>query len=127
MIALVIFLLLGNPVATALTAFCVISAVVEVVGFMHFWDLTIDSVVVIFVVISLGLSVDYSAHIAHGFLFSHGTPKERRDAALVDTGSAVFNGAFSTLLAVILLSGSRSYIFSTFFRALLLTVVFGMG
>lgn len=45
----------------------------------------------------------------------------------MDTGAAVFNGAFSTLLAVILLSTASSYVFVTFFRALLLTVLFGMA
>lgn len=39
----------------------------------------------------------------------------------------MFNGAFSTLLAVMMLVGARSYVFETFFRALFLTVVFGMG
>lgn len=106
MIATVIALLLGNLVASALTIFSVLSAVVEVVGFIYFWGLTIDSVVVIFVVISLGLSVDYSAHIAHAYLFAAGTRSERRKACMIDTGVAVFNGGFSTLLAVILLSGS---------------------
>lgn len=127
MIAVVILLLLGNLAAAALTIFCVCAAVVEVVGFLHFWGLTIDTVVVIFTVISLGLSVDYSAHIAHGYLLATGSPSDRREACLVDTGAAVFNGAFSTLLAVILLSTSQTYFFVTFFRALFLTVVLGMG
>lgn len=127
MIAVVILLLLGNILASVLTIAAVCMSVVEVVGFVYYWGLTIDSVVVIFVVISLGLSVDYSAHIAHGYLFASGSRAERREAALVDTGAAVFNGGFSTLIAVLLLSGASSYIFETFFRSLLLTVVFGMG
>lgn len=111
MIAVVILLLLGNILASVVTIFCVCSAVVEVVGFMHLWGLTIDSVVVIFVVISLGLSVDYSAHIAHGYLFAHGDKSQRRQTCLVDTGAAVFNGGASTMLAVILLSSAATYVF----------------
>lgn len=70
MILVVVALLLGNVVASVLTVLCVVSVVVEMVGFLYFWGLTIDSVVVVFVVISLGLSVDYCAHIAHGYLYS---------------------------------------------------------
>ena len=127
MIAVVIFLLLGNLLASALTILSVFATVVEVVGFMHFWGNTIDSVMVIFVVISMGLSVDYSAHIAHGFLFATGTRGERREAALLDTGVAVFNGAFSTMIAIVLLVNSQTFAFLTFFRALILTVTFGLA
>lgn len=127
MIALVIVALLGNLLASLLTIACVVSAVVEVVGFMYFWGLNIDSVVVIFVVISLGLSVDYSAHVAHGYLSAKGTSDERRESALVDTGAAVFNGGFSTFLAIILLSTAQSFIFVVFFRAVLLAVLLGMA
>jgi Niemann-Pick C1 protein len=41
-------------------------------GFMHFWGLTIDVVSSIIVIISIGLCVDYSAHIAHTFLTMKG-------------------------------------------------------
>jgi predicted RND superfamily exporter protein len=61
-------------------------------GFIHFWGLTIDNVSVIFVVISLGLSVDYSVHITHSFLHKEGTGNERMVAALEDMGTAVMNG-----------------------------------
>lgn len=45
---------------------------VNVLGFMHFWGLTIDVVSSIIVIISIGLCVDYSAHIASTFLSSKG-------------------------------------------------------
>lgn len=41
------------------------------------------------------------------------------------TGAAVFNGAMSTLIAALFLSGSGSYVFVTFFYALLFIVIFG--
>ena len=41
-------------------------------------------------------------------------------------GPAVFNGGLSTLLAFILLSTSRSYVFLSFFKIFLLICVFGL-
>jgi hypothetical protein len=45
---------------------------VDVMGFMHFWDITIDVVSSIVVIISIGLCVDYASHIAHTFLSTQG-------------------------------------------------------
>jgi hypothetical protein len=41
---------------------------------------------------------------------------ERAIKTLVVIGSAVFNGGLSTFLAFVLLSGSDSYLFLTFFK-----------
>lgn len=68
MIAVVVFFLVSNPVAALLTFLCVASAILELVGFMYFRGTYIDSITVIFIVISLGLAVDYSVHVAHGYL-----------------------------------------------------------
>ena len=48
--------------------FCLALIIINIIGYMHFWDLTIDSVTVIMLVISLGLAVDYSAHIGRSFM-----------------------------------------------------------
>lgn len=68
MIAVVVLFLVGNPVAALLTFVSVASAIIELVGFMYFRGARIDSITVIFLVISLGLAVDYSVHVAHGYL-----------------------------------------------------------
>ena len=52
---------------------CVILTLVDVIGFIYFWGLTIDAIVCVSVVLVVGLCVDYSAHIAHAFLVSKGT------------------------------------------------------
>jgi hypothetical protein len=41
---------------------------------------------------------------------------ERAIQTLVMIGSAVFNGGLSTFLAFVLLGGSDSYLFTTFFK-----------
>ena len=46
---------------------------VDVAGLMYFWGLTIDTVTTINLLIAIGLTVDYSAHIAHTFMTSVGT------------------------------------------------------
>ncbi len=42
-------------------------------------------------------------------------------------GSSVFHGGFSTFLAIIALSGARSYVFVVFFRLWFGIIIFGMS
>ena len=87
--------------------------------------MTISSVSTIYILISVGLCVDYSAHIAHVFLSSRGSSARRAQKALTRIGPSVFHAIASTFLAVAVLSASQSYVFRIFFKALALTVVLG--
>lgn len=39
---------------------------------LHFWEITIDTISCINIVLAVGLCVDYSAHIAHAFIVAQG-------------------------------------------------------
>lgn len=126
---LVTFVLLARPSCSTVVFLCIAATAVEIIGFMHYWSLTIDSVTVIMLVLSLGLSVDYSVHIGHAYLTSideNNDANTRMKMALEKQGVAVFNGAFSTWLAVVCLATSQSYVFLSFFRILLLCTTFGL-
>ena len=69
--------------------------------------------------------VDYSVHVAHAFVQTPGTKQERVDHALAEMGTAVVHGAFSTFLAVLILSTSKSYIFRIFFKQFFGICLFG--
>merc|ERR1712083_881620 len=120
------WMLLFNFTASLQVLCCVILTLINVGGFIHFWGLTIDTVSCTNIVISIGLCVDYSVHVAHAFLANAGTRDERVKLALTEIGPAVFNGGFSTFLAFVLLAGSESHVFLTFFKVFLLVVVFGL-
>ena len=93
---------------------------------MAAWDITIDVVSAVNIIIAVGLCVDYSVHICHAFLTVSGSRRERARAAITDMGAAVLNGGTSTLLAFVLLAGSESHVFSVFFRIFLLVIIFGL-
>ena len=108
---------IGNLIASLLVLLMVLISLVNVGGFMHFWGLTIDTVSSVNLIIAIGLCVDYSAHIAHGFLVEHhGSREERIKKTLKKIGPAVLNGGLTTFLAFILLAGSRDENNKTFFR-----------
>ena len=104
-------------------AFCI----VEILGFMYAIGIVIDSVSVINVVLAVGLSIDYSAHVGHCFMVKGDHSKDARALeALADIGASVLNGALSTFLAVAVLLFSTSYVFKTLATQFALTVGLGV-
>jgi len=47
--------------------------------------------------------------------------------AIATIGASVFHGAFSTFLAILAISPSKSYIFEVFFKLWFGIIIFGMG
>ena len=80
-LAAVFFIMLiftANITITLFVVLCVILVDVFIFGLLSFWDITLNSVTVVNIVIAIGLSVDYSAHIAHAYLAIK-PPKEMTD------------------------------------------------
>eukprot|EP00971_Amphidinium_carterae_P077746 1537234-Amphidinium_carterae.1 len=98
-------------------------SIIEVVGFAHYWGLTVNGVATIYFLICVGLAVDYSAHIGHTFNVCTGSSNERALKALHQIGPSVVHALMSTLLAICVVSMSKSYVFEVFFKILFLVSV----
>merc|ERR1719321_114810 len=119
-ITAMVFMLIPKPRIACCVCACIVLSILEVVGFCHYWDISISGVSSIYILVCIGLAVDYSAHIAHMFKESAGSSKERAKQALVRIGPAVIQAIISTLLAVIVIGFSQSYVFRIFFKAFFL-------
>lgn len=119
-------LLLADIKSCVLVFVCVVLTLVDIVGMLHFWGITIDTLSCVNIVLAIGLCVDYSAHIAHAFIVSEGSSIERSQSALSLMGPAIINGGITTFLAVFPLLFSASHVFQTFFKVFFLTVTFGL-
>ena len=62
------FVLIADLRTCLFVFLCVVLNLVNVVGFMHFWGLTIDITVSTNIIIAVGLCVDFSAHVAYSFM-----------------------------------------------------------
>ncbi|ESO88138.1 hypothetical protein LOTGIDRAFT_165877 [Lottia gigantea] len=125
-ILLVTMILIANFYTSLMVFSCVIFTLIDVGGTLELWGVTIDTASSVLMILSVGLAVDYSAHIGHTFMTISGTRSERSTYTLKTIGPAVFNGGFSTLLAFVLLANSSSYGFALFFRVFLTVVLFGL-
>ena len=97
-----------------------------VIGYMALWDVALDSISMINLVMSIGFSVDFAAHISYHYV-SHKDkdPKAKITAALGYLGTPIVQGAASTILGVLFLAFSNTYIFRTFFKLTFMVIAFG--
>lgn len=118
--------LIPNPLCSIWVTFAIASVIVGVAGFMTFWDVNLDSISMINLVICIGFSVDFSAHISYAFVTSkESSANKKAIGALHQLGYPVLQGAISTILGVVVLAAAKTYIFRTFFKIMFLVILFG--
>ncbi|KAG5683724.1 hypothetical protein PVAND_012989 [Polypedilum vanderplanki] len=106
---------------------CVLLSLISVGGFMQVWGLTLDIVTSIGLQLSIGLCVDYAAHIGHTFLtISHENGNKRALETVETICGAVLQGGGSTALSIMILSTSDAYTFKAFFKIFTIVVIFGL-
>ncbi|XP_056155777.1 patched domain-containing protein 3 [Lampris incognitus] len=120
-------LLIPNPLCSLWVTFSIGSVIVGVTGFMALWDVNLDTISMIILVVCIGFSVDFSAHISYAFVSNQKlSANEKAVEALFHLGYPIVQGAMSTLLGVVVLSASKNYIFRTFFKIMFLVIFFGL-
>ena len=133
-IFIVILLISGSFTTAILVSFSVCLVDLFLMALIPLWGMTFNNILVVHLVASLGLSVLYSAHIAHAYILALApasfSKKKRRiwkaRVALSRVGPSVMHGSLATLLAVIIVGLSRqSYFFVVFFKLWIGIVAFG--
>ena len=108
-VILVVFLITFNIKVTIFIVFVVLLVVVYMIAMIHLWGLTLNHMTGMNLIFGLGITVDFSVHIAHKYLIIDPpkhlkTREEKRNYkashAISKMGSAVFHGGVSTFIAV---------------------------
>ncbi|XP_056009051.1 patched domain-containing protein 3-like [Ostrea edulis] len=124
---IVTFIFMPNLRVVAIVCITLISILSGILGFMYYWDLTLSSITMIHLVMSVGFSVDFSVHICHAFMSVEGNSRDTILKNAIDrSGGPVVNAAFSTLLGILMLAFSSSYIFQSFGILMFLVIGFGL-
>ncbi|XP_058038742.1 patched domain-containing protein 3 [Ahaetulla prasina] len=119
-------LLIPSPVCSLWVTFTIGSVIVGVSGYMAFWHVNLDSISMINLVICIGFSVDYSAHISYAYVSnSKISAREKAIDALFHLGYPVVQASASTLVGISVLSMAATYVFRTCFKIMFLVITFG--
>ena len=122
----VALIFIPHPQCALWVAFSIMSIELGVVGFMTLWGVRLDSISMINLIMCIGFSVDFSAHISYHFMSHKNISMEDRVSdSLYALGLPISQGAISTILGVIGLALAPSYIFITFFKMVFLVIVLG--
>ncbi|CAN0008284.1 unnamed protein product [Ectocarpus sp. 12 AP-2014] len=118
---------LGKVTVVLLVCVTLVIIDVELLGFVYHWNLDVNSITVIELIMAVGLVVDYMVHIVHYFLHQDPSiPKDARIAeALGEIGPSVMVGAATTFLGIMPLAFASNVIFRVFFKMFLVIISFG--
>lgn len=97
----------------------------DVYAFMPVWDLNLNMLTMVNLVLSIGFAVDYTAHITHCFNHCKGKTRNHRVIeTLLLMGLPVTEGMISTYAAVGVLSFAHKYALIVVFRMTTLVLAF---
>lgn len=123
---LVSFIFIPNVLCCLWVAFCIVSIELGVTGYMALWDVNLDSISMINLIMCLGFSVDFTAHICYAYMSSkQRRPEDRVKESLYSLGLPIVQGAASTILGLIALLLAGTYLFLVFFKMVFLVIFIG--
>uniref|UniRef100_A0A8C9X9X7 Patched 1 n=1 Tax=Sander lucioperca TaxID=283035 RepID=A0A8C9X9X7_SANLU len=124
---LVCALFLLNPWTAGIIVLVLSLMTVELFGFMGLMGIKLSAVPVVILIASVGIGVEFTVHVALAFLTAIGDRHKRAVLALEHMFAPVLDGAFSTLLGVLMLAGSEfDFIVRYFFAVLAILTVLGV-
>jgi len=120
------YIFIPNFMCSLWVAFCIVSIEVGVAGYMALWNVNLDCISMINLIMCIGYSVDFTAHICYAYMSSKKERVEDRvRECLYSLGLPIFQGSVSTILGVAALIFAQSYIFLVFFKMIFLVIFFG--
>ncbi|XP_076381020.1 NPC intracellular cholesterol transporter 1 homolog 1b isoform X2 [Megalopta genalis] len=128
-IFLVTALLTGFSLFSAImVVLIVLMIIVNMGGLMYWWQIELNAVSLVNLVMAVGISVEFCSHIIHYYLHSKtSTSVDRAKETLNEVGSSVFSGITLTkIIGIIVLAFPKTQIFQVFyFRMYFGIVLFG--
>lgn len=104
----------------------IVSIAVGVIGYSSIFGINLDSISMMLFTMSVGFSVDYCAHVVHGFVKAKGTSNERALESVETMSVAVTQGALSTVLGSLILVLVPTHLVKSFYTILFCVVLLGL-
>lgn len=122
----------GFSITTTFTVmFTSILVFVDMMGIMYLWNIPLNPVSNMNLIVSVGIAVEFCSHIAYAFITSQKPPNERVQDAVQSVGATIITGITFTNIPIIVLAFSYTevlevFFFRMFFSIVLLSFLHGM-
>ncbi|RUS84707.1 hypothetical protein EGW08_007535 [Elysia chlorotica] len=124
---LVLTVVLMNPWTAFIVVLVLSMILVELFGFMGLMGIKLSAVPAVILIMTVGIGVEFTIHLAVGFITAIGSRDKRMALALEHTFAPVVHGAISTFLGILMLVGTEfDFIVKYFFNVLAALVVIGL-
>merc|ERR1719318_2202166 len=125
-IFLVTFVLMGfDLVSSCINLLIIVLIVLNLGGLMYWWNITLNAVSLVNLVMAVGISVEFCSHMTRAFSVNIGKDRiERASNVLTNMGSSVLSGITLTKFGgIVVLAFAKSQIFSIFYFRMYLGIV----
>ncbi|XP_063828862.1 NPC intracellular cholesterol transporter 1 homolog 1b-like [Ostrinia nubilalis] len=112
-----------NFLTTFAVMFTAIMVVINMMGVMFIWNIPLNAVSCVNLIVSIGIAVEFCSHIAYAYSTSTEPSDERIKDALKRVGSTIITGITFTNIPIIVLAFSYTQIIEVFFFRMFFSVV----
>ncbi|XP_041359146.1 protein patched homolog 1-like isoform X2 [Gigantopelta aegis] len=124
---IVLTVVLMNPWIAVVVVVMLAMILVELFGFMGMIGIKLSAVPAVILIMAVGIGVEFTLHMAVGFITAIGDRNRRMFMSLEHTFAPVVHGAVSTFLGIIMLVGAEfDFVIKYFFNVLAALVVIGL-
>ncbi|XP_023235409.1 patched domain-containing protein 3-like [Centruroides sculpturatus] len=117
LIFIVFFAFIPNFLCALLVGLSITSIIVETFGYMSFWNVNLDVITMMIIIVCNGFCVNYPTHMCYVFLTSsHSTVEEKLKESLYHVGFPILQGSLSTILVSVIFLYNNMYVYVSFVK-----------
>ncbi|KAL7644515.1 UNVERIFIED_CONTAM: hypothetical protein RMT77_005347 [Armadillidium vulgare] len=118
-------ILIPNKWCSLYIGFTIVSIEIGVIGFMSLWNVKLSFISLICLVMCIGFSVDFTAHISYSYCNSKAkTSNDKIMETLYALGLPIVQSGLSTICSIIVFVFVPAYVYVYFFKVVFLVVLF---
>jgi len=119
--------LIVHPLASLIVTLVLVCIEVELYGLLHALNLKLNAITMVNLLVAIGMSVEFTAHVGRAFMTHQGTRTERAVAAVREMGEPLCNGGMSTFCGIVPIAMTDYLYFRKyFFVQYLIILVIGL-
>ncbi|XP_030023820.2 NPC intracellular cholesterol transporter 1 homolog 1b-like [Manduca sexta] len=112
-----------NILTTFAVMFTAIMIVINMMGVMYIWNIPLNPVSCVNLIVSIGIAVEFCSHIAYAFATSKRPSSERVEDAVRKVGSTIITGITLTNMPIVVLAFSYTEVIEVFFFRMFFSLV----